>query len=251
MRNVEAAGRWYRTLLDLGSGHGGSEYERVGTDDDVVLQLHGWHADDHEHLGDPDDPSRGNGVLVWFQVDDFDAALARADQLGATVIDGPLVNPNAHQRELWVRDLDGYTVVVAGRPGDLGSDPKLDAVLEAEAQVLVRRWWDEVWRDGRLDVLDEIITDPFTRHGSLGTQVVARAEYKTKMRQFQRTLHRAETDVQDMAVSDDRVWVRASSRGLNRETGEVALVSWLMVARVADGRFAEIWISPMAGVTWD
>lgn len=122
---------------------------------------------------------------------------------------------------------------------------------EADANALVQRWWDEVWRDGRLDVLDELLTDPFTRHGSLGSNVIARDEYKARMRDFQRTLHRAETTVHDQAVRGDCVWMRATSRGLNRETGELAVVSWLLVMRVEAGRIAEMWTSPMSGVAWD
>jgi len=38
--------------------------------------------------------------------------------LGAEVLEGPLVNVNAQHREVWIRDPDGYTVVVAGPPGD-------------------------------------------------------------------------------------------------------------------------------------
>ncbi len=119
--DVEASSRWYQELLGLGSGHGGNEYERIGTGDDFVLQLHDWHADEHEHLGDETNPSRGNGFLLWFAIEDFDAALARAQVLAAEVLDGPFVNPNAGQRELWLRDPDGYVVVLAGQPGDLGS----------------------------------------------------------------------------------------------------------------------------------
>src|ERR1700704_2545893 len=120
VRNVGASSRWYQHLLGLSSGHGGDKYERIGTDEDYVLQLHDWDADEHEHLGDEADPSRGNGVLLWFRVDDFDGALARAESLGVEVIDGPFVNPNAQQRELWLRDPDGYVVVLAGQPRDLG-----------------------------------------------------------------------------------------------------------------------------------
>jgi catechol 2,3-dioxygenase-like lactoylglutathione lyase family enzyme len=122
VRDVEASSRWYQTLLSSPSGHGGAEYDRIGPGDDFVLQLHDWHADEHVFLGDEADPSRGNGVLLWFRVDDFDDALARAGDLGAEILDGPFVNPNAQQREIWVRDPDGYTVVVAGRQGDLHRD---------------------------------------------------------------------------------------------------------------------------------
>ena len=87
----------------------------------MVLQLHLWDAHDHPHMGNPDTRPYGNGVLLWFQTDELDAALARATALHAEILDGPRVNPNARHRELWLRDPDGYVVVLAGRPGDLGA----------------------------------------------------------------------------------------------------------------------------------
>lgn len=120
VRDVEASSRWYQILLDCRSGHGGREYERLLKDGEIVLQLHDWHADDHPNLGDPDAAPHGYGVLLWFQTDEFDAAVERASRLQADIIDGPRVNPNARHRELWLRDPDGYVVVFAGKPGDLG-----------------------------------------------------------------------------------------------------------------------------------
>ena len=43
-------------------------------------------------------------------------ALPRA---GATVVDGPLFNPLARHREVWLHDLDGHLVVVASPAGDV------------------------------------------------------------------------------------------------------------------------------------
>jgi hypothetical protein len=51
---------------------------------------------------------------VWFEVADFDAAVERARATGAPVVHDVLTNPNARQQELWVRDPDGYLVVLAG-----------------------------------------------------------------------------------------------------------------------------------------
>ena len=120
LSDVEAGSRWFVDVLGLKSGHGGAEYEMLMDGDELVAQLHDWEADEHSHMGDRADPSRGNGVLLWFATDDFDALLDRVAATGAEVLDGPLVNPNAQQRELWLRGPEGYTVVVAGQRGDLG-----------------------------------------------------------------------------------------------------------------------------------
>jgi hypothetical protein len=68
----------------------------------------------------------GDGVLVWFgEVSDFDAVLERADRLGAPVVRPVHRNPpegsgnGPSHREIWLRDLDGYTVVVASPDGEV------------------------------------------------------------------------------------------------------------------------------------
>ena len=113
--DVEASSAWYCGLLGCTSGHGGSEYERVMAGDDFVLQLHAWN-DEHKHIGVEGSRPYGNGALLWFRVDDFDAACERARELGAEILEGPLENPRAWHRELWVRDPDGYVVVLASNP---------------------------------------------------------------------------------------------------------------------------------------
>lgn len=114
VRDVAAASRWFQGVLGLTSGHGGDEYEMLLDGDDLVLQLHRWEADEHPEMGKPDDPSRGNGILLWFSTDDVEAVVERARSASADVIDGPLENPNSHLREIWLRHPDGYVVVVAG-----------------------------------------------------------------------------------------------------------------------------------------
>jgi catechol 2,3-dioxygenase-like lactoylglutathione lyase family enzyme len=123
--DVEASSRWYQRLLGCRSAHGGSEYERlVGPDDLLILQLHDWDVDHHHgSIGDPGSKPYGNGVLLWFEVDDFDDAVARAGELDADVVIAPHRNPPegpggpAH-REVWLRDPDGYTIVLASPDGE-------------------------------------------------------------------------------------------------------------------------------------
>ena len=45
----------------------------------LLMQLRSFEVEhDHGQIGDPADRPYGNGVLLWFEVDDFDAAMERA-----------------------------------------------------------------------------------------------------------------------------------------------------------------------------
>jgi predicted enzyme related to lactoylglutathione lyase len=91
--------------------------------DKLVLQLHAWDEEDHPNLVDAKRAPVGHGVLVWFEVDDYSATAARARAMGADVIEEK-VNPNAHHRELWLRDADGYVVVLASPDGSTEPDAR-------------------------------------------------------------------------------------------------------------------------------
>ena len=83
-----------------------------------MLQLHAWDEEDHPNLVNRDAAPVAHGVILWFQLDDFDAAVERARELGAEVIQGPFVNPAPQHREMWLRDPDGFVVVVASSDGE-------------------------------------------------------------------------------------------------------------------------------------
>jgi hypothetical protein len=123
-------------------------------------------------------------------------------------------------------------------------------VTDDVARGLMRTWWERVWGEADLAVLDDILADPYVRHTSAGTEALSPAAYKAKLVQYHRVLHKPTTVVDDEAVVGDRIWNRATSRGLNLETGEVTLVTWFIEHRIADGRIAESWIATLAGVDW-
>ena len=122
VRDVEASSRWYQQLLGCESGHGGPDYERLVADGALILQLHC--RDIEHHHGPIADPNvaLGNGVLLWFEVADFDAAAARAWQLQAEIVLPRHRNPSdrdggPNHWEVWLRDPDGCTVVLASPDG--------------------------------------------------------------------------------------------------------------------------------------
>ena len=119
VRDVRASSRWYQRLLELTAlpEHPHRDgYDRLFSDDRLILQLHAWDVEDHPNLVNTNAAPHGHGVLLWFEVNDFDAAVERARSLHAEVIDEPHVNPNAGHNEIWLRDPDGYVVVIASGP---------------------------------------------------------------------------------------------------------------------------------------
>jgi catechol 2,3-dioxygenase-like lactoylglutathione lyase family enzyme len=122
VRDVRASTRWYGELLGAARLGEPSDHEhlysRLYSDGALVLQLHAWDEEDHPNLVGADRAPPGHGVLMWFELDDFDAAVARARALGAEIVEEPHVNPAPRHRELWLRDPDGYVVVIASPDGE-------------------------------------------------------------------------------------------------------------------------------------
>ena len=129
--------------------------------------------------------------------------------------------------------------------------PLHSAPVDADdAKALLRSWWERVWREGDLDALDDLLTDPYVRHTSAGSETITRDAYKQKLANSQRLLYRPDTTIDDEVVVGDRIWTRATSTGLNLDTGEVAVITWLTIHRIEDGRLAEAWIAALVGVQW-
>ena len=74
-------------------------------------------------LMSPDEASPGNGLLLFFRVDDYDKALNRARALVARFEEEPHVNPNTQTREFSLRDPDGYYVTISALSAPLEEDP--------------------------------------------------------------------------------------------------------------------------------
>jgi catechol 2,3-dioxygenase-like lactoylglutathione lyase family enzyme len=119
--DVEKSSAWYQHVLGTESGHGGPEYERLEVGGTLIMQLHRLEVSHHHGtIGDPALPI-GNGLALWFELDSFDDAVDRLRTAGATIETDVHVNPNSQHREIWLRDPDGYLVVLAEQSGSAGS----------------------------------------------------------------------------------------------------------------------------------
>jgi catechol 2,3-dioxygenase-like lactoylglutathione lyase family enzyme len=118
VHDVEASSLWYQRLFGFQGAHGGSAYERLVMGDHLVLQLHRWEVEHHHGpIGDPTAKPYGNGVLLWFEVDDFDAAVARAEEMRVEIVLPRHRHVGAKHWEVWLRDPEGYTIVLSSPDG--------------------------------------------------------------------------------------------------------------------------------------
>ena len=115
VRNVPASLEWYQSLL--GQAQTPPAHDDFGqivdTDGTVLLSLHEWGVEDHPPLASPDKATPGNGLLLFFLVDDYDMALKRARVLVSRLAEEPHLNPNTKAMEFSLRDLDGYYVTIS------------------------------------------------------------------------------------------------------------------------------------------
>src|SRR5437660_12016814 len=81
--DVAGSFKWYQSLFgqpETPPGH--DDFGQIlDTDGTVLLCLHQWGAHEHPSLMSPDQAPPGNGLLLFFRVDDFDMALKRARAL--------------------------------------------------------------------------------------------------------------------------------------------------------------------------
>ena len=118
--DVARSFEWYRSLLGLPEASPAHDDFGQLRDEDgtVLLCLHAWGAHDHPPLIRPDPSGPGNGLLLFFRVDDFDEALCRARALVTELEEEPHESPRTGTREFALSDPDGYYVMVSAHAAD-------------------------------------------------------------------------------------------------------------------------------------
>jgi catechol 2,3-dioxygenase-like lactoylglutathione lyase family enzyme len=107
--------KWYQSLLGLAETAPAHDYfgQIVDADGTVLLCLHRWGAHEHPTLTSPHEATPGNGLLLFFRVDNFGVALARARALVSRLEEEPHLNSNTRTPEFSLRDPDGYYVSIS------------------------------------------------------------------------------------------------------------------------------------------
>lgn len=115
VRDVARSFKWYQLLFGQKEAVPAHDYfgQILDADGTVLLCLHRWGDHGHPNLRSPDQGPTGNGLLLFFRLDDFDGALRRARSLVGELQQEPQVNPATGTREFALWDPDGYYVMVS------------------------------------------------------------------------------------------------------------------------------------------
>lgn len=115
VRDVPRSFKWYQSLFGQRETAPGHPYwgQILDSDGTVLLCLHEWGAHEHPSLMSPDNAVPGNGLLLFFRVDDYDQALKRARVLVPRLEEEPHLNPATGTLEFAFQDPDGYYVTLS------------------------------------------------------------------------------------------------------------------------------------------
>lgn len=120
-----------------------------------------------------------------------------------------------------------------------------------ENKALVRRWFDEVWNEGREEAIDELFADDGVANGladESGEPLRGPTGFKPFFRKFRGAFPEMEVVVEDMVAEGDRVAARCLVRGRHlgdalgfAATGGGVEFTGITIVRIAEGKIVEAW----------
>ena len=118
-------------------------------------------------------------------------------------------------------------------------------------KALVRRWFEEVWNQGRSEVIDELLAEHAVIHGLLdatGNPVRNLHSFHDFHRQFRGAFPDMYVSVEDAISEGDKVVARCHVEGRHRgdhlgfaATNAPVDFEGIAIVRVANGKIAEAW----------
>ena len=119
-------------------------------------------------------------------------------------------------------------------------------------KAVVWRFLEEIWHQGNLQVIDEIIAPNYVRHTSHyregGRDVYGPEGARQSIAAFRVAFPDVHFTVEDMLVAEDKVVIRWTCRGTHRgtflgitPTGKVITFTGINIYRIANGQIVERW----------
>lgn len=125
-------------------------------------------------------------------------------------------------------------------------------MTEAHNKALVRRWFDEVWNQGKEATIDELFAANGVGYGLGDSDVEVRgpAEFKPFVRNLRASLSDLRITLEDVVAEGDKAMVRLTLDGTHDgpglgvpATGRPIRIAGIVLVRIAGGQIVEGWNS--------
>jgi predicted ester cyclase len=109
---------------------------------------------------------------------------------------------------------------------------------EAKNEAIIERNLEEIWNQGNLSVIDEIISSHYVRHQPDGTKVRGRDGYRRHVLDYRNAIPDIYINMDMMVTEGDCVVVRYSYTGTHTSGTKVSGTS-ILIHRLAGGKMVE------------
>jgi predicted ester cyclase len=109
-----------------------------------------------------------------------------------------------------------------------------------ENKAIIRRFNEEIWSEGNLDVANEIIAADLVWHTAEINGIEGFKQNLTELRTGFPDLH---ITTEDLVAEGDKVAARITIKGTHAPTGKQATWTATGIVRITDGKIVEMWIN--------
>jgi len=122
-------------------------------------------------------------------------------------------------------------------------------MLEEENKANTRRFYEEVWSKGNLDVADEFSAENFVDHNPVDPNLPSGIEgFKQMVPMFRTAFPDIQFTIEDMIAEGDKVVSRLTIRATHKgefmgipPTGKQASITGIDIVRIVGGKMVERW----------
>ena len=120
--------------------------------------------------------------------------------------------------------------------------------MSEDNKVLLRRFVNEVWNGGRLDLIDELVVPDYVSHVVHTPPIKNREELKRWVADVRTAFPDVQFTIQDLLLDDDKTITRWTSEASHQGeflgvsgTGKKAVCRGITISRFVEGKIAEEW----------
>lgn len=120
-------------------------------------------------------------------------------------------------------------------------------------KLLIRKWFDEVWNNGRTETIDELMVEDAVVHGlsnETGDDLIGPAAFREFHSAFYNAFPGIKVSVDDTVAEGDKVAARCTVTATHTghtlgfsATQRPVSISGMAIVRVKDGKIVEAWNS--------